>query len=77
MNVSEIADVLKQEQSMISHNLKPLIRCGFVLVERQWKERIYTLNEKIMKPVFQLIDQHTGTYCPGMKCPKNEICEGD
>src|SRR3972149_10819900 len=76
-NVTEIADILNQEQSMISHNLRPLVRCGFVLVKRKWKERIYSLNEKTMKPLFQIIEKHTDAYCPKMKCSKIDVCEGD
>ena len=34
-NVTQLADGLNQEQSMISHNLKSLARCGFVFVERK------------------------------------------
>ena len=44
-NVTEIAKALDQEQSMVSHNLKPLVRCSLVLVKRRWKERRYSLNE--------------------------------
>jgi len=57
--------------------LKPLIRCGFVLVERKWKEHIYTLNEKTMKPLFGIIEKHTDTYCPKTKCSKMTVSEGD
>jgi len=76
-NVTEIADVLNQEQSMISHNLKPLVRCGFVLVERKGKERIYTLNERTMKPLFKIVEKHTDAYCPRVKCTKITMPEGD
>ncbi|HIE18592.1 TPA: ArsR family transcriptional regulator, partial [Candidatus Bathyarchaeota archaeon] len=34
-NVTQMAEVLNQDQSMISHNLKSLIRCSFVFVERK------------------------------------------
>ena len=30
MNVSQLAESLGQEQSMVSHNLRPLVRCRFV-----------------------------------------------
>ena len=32
MSVTELADSLGQEQSMISHNLKPLLECNFVYI---------------------------------------------
>jgi len=63
-NVTEITQVLGQEQSMISHNLRRLVRCGFVFVERQGKERIYSLNTRTMDPLFELIDFHVQNYCP-------------
>jgi len=63
-NVTEISEALNQEQSMISHNLKPLTRCGFVFVQRKGKERIYSVNKETMEPMFKLIDNHMKKYCP-------------
>lgn len=63
-NVTEISNVLNQEQSMISHNLKPLTRCGFVFVQRKGKERIYSVNRETMEPMFKIIDNHMKKYCP-------------
>jgi DNA-binding transcriptional ArsR family regulator len=68
-NVTELAEALNQEQSMISHNLKPLTRCGFVFVERKGKQRIYSLNRETMEPMYKLIDRHRKKYCP-----KNGSC---
>ena len=76
-NATEIADALDQEQSMVSHNLKPLVRCRLVLVKRKWKERIYSLNEETMKPLFKIIEKHTNAYCPNGKCLKTTVHEGD
>jgi len=70
-NVTQISDALHQEQSMISHNLSPLIRCRFVFVKRRWKERIYSLNEETMESMFKIIDNHVEKYCPKKgKCLK-------
>lgn len=63
-SVSEIASKLKQEQSMISHNLKPLERCAFVFKERKKKQQIYSLNAETMKPLFKLFIFHSEKYCP-------------
>ena len=68
-NVTQLAEHLNQEQSMISHNLKPLTRCGFVFVERKGKERIYSLNRETMEPMYKIIDDHMRKYCP-----KNGSC---
>ena len=66
-NVSQLVYILNQEQSMISHNLKSLARCGFVLVERKGRERVYSLNRETMEPMFKLIDKHMNKYCPENK----------
>lgn len=63
-NVTQLAQALNQEQSMISHNLKPLVRCRFVFVERKWKERVYSLNRETMEPLFKMFAYHAEKYCP-------------
>jgi len=63
-SVTEIARSLKQEQSMISHNLKPLEKCRFVFSERKEKQRIYSLNKETVEPLFRLFDHHAQKYCP-------------
>jgi len=68
-NVTEISKALRQDQTMISHNLQPLVRCGFVFVERRWKERVYSLNSETMNALFKLIASHAEKYCPReMRC---------
>ena len=70
-NVTDISKALSQEQSMISHNLKPLIRCHFVSVKRRWKERVYSLNAETMEPLFQIISGHFENYCSAEEgCPE-------
>ena len=49
---------------MISHNLKPLTRCRFILAQRRGKERYYSLNRETMEPLFKIIDDHVEKYCP-------------
>jgi DNA-binding transcriptional ArsR family regulator len=63
-NVTEISEALNQEQSMISHNLRPLERCGFVFSERRKKERFYSLNKETMESLFKIFAYHTEKYCP-------------
>jgi len=63
-NVTEIAEALNQEQSMISHNLKPLERCRFVFSERRKKERLYSLNKETMQKLFKIFSYHAEKYCP-------------
>jgi DNA-binding transcriptional ArsR family regulator len=63
-SVTEVAESLKQEQSMISHNLEPLEKCGFVFSERKQKQRIYSLNKETVEPLFELFVYHSQKYCP-------------
>ena len=63
-NVTEISEALNQEQSMISHNLKPLERCRFVFSERRKKEHFYSLNKETMERLFKIFSYHAEKYCP-------------
>ncbi|MDD5193506.1 MAG: metalloregulator ArsR/SmtB family transcription factor [Candidatus Nanoarchaeia archaeon] len=62
-NVSEIVKELKADQTAVSHDLTRLKRCGFVNVENNGKYRYYTLNEKTIKPIMELIDNHMSNFC--------------
>jgi DNA-binding transcriptional ArsR family regulator len=64
MNVSALADSLGQEQSMVSHNLKPLERCALIYVERQGKEKIYSVNNDTVDALLSLVEKHAAKYCP-------------
>ena len=68
-NVTQIAETLGQEQSMISHNLRPLVECRFVYVERRGKERVYSVNHGTVDPLFKVVEDHAVNYCPsGGRC---------
>ncbi len=62
-SVSAITKALKSDQSAISHNLKRLLLCHFVTVQQVGKERIYSINEDTVKPLFDQIDKHVKKYC--------------
>jgi DNA-binding transcriptional ArsR family regulator len=69
MSVNELAASLGQEQSMVSHNLKPLIECNFIAIKRQGKKHIYTVNEETIRPIFAAVQNHAQKFCPtGGKC---------
>jgi DNA-binding transcriptional ArsR family regulator len=69
MSVNELAASLGQEQSMISHNLKPLLECNLITVKRQGKKRVYTVNEETIRPIFATVQNHAEKFCPtGGKC---------
>lgn len=62
-NVSEICHKTGFEQTMVSHNLRRLERCGMVFVEQKGKNRYYTLNNKTIVPLMKMIDIHIKQYC--------------
>lgn len=69
MSVNELANALRQEQSMISHNLKPLLECNFVYLEKQGKQRIYSVNKETIGALFKAVENHAEKFCPtGGKC---------
>ena len=63
-NVTEISQTLNQEQSMISHNLKPLEKCRFIFSERRKRERFYSLNKETLEQLFKTFAYHAEKYCP-------------
>ena len=69
MSVNELADSIGQEQSMISHNLKPLLECNFVYIKRDGKKRIYSVNKESVGALFKAVEVHAEKFCPtGGKC---------
>jgi len=69
MSVNELAEALGQEQSMVSHNLKPLLECNFVYIERVGKKRIYFVNKETIGALFTTVENHAKKFCPtGGKC---------
>jgi DNA-binding transcriptional ArsR family regulator len=63
MNVSEIMGNLDMDQTSVSHDLARLKQCGFVKSEVNGKFRVYSLNDKTIKPLMVLIDKHMSQYC--------------
>jgi DNA-binding transcriptional ArsR family regulator len=73
MSVTELATALGQEQSMISHNLKPLLACNLITIQKQGKKHIYAANQETLNPLFEAIQNHAQKFCPtGGKCLKGE-----
>jgi len=63
LNVSGLATLLKQEQSMISHNLKLLEKCNFISSERRGKEKYVFVNESTVPALFALVETHARNSC--------------
>ena len=64
MSVNELANSLGQEQSMISHNLKPLLECNFVYSKKAGKKRIYSVNQETVGALFRVVENHAENFCP-------------
>jgi len=62
-NVTRLTQDLGIHQTSVSHSLKRLLDCGFVLVKKKGQERIYSLNQKTIQPLVRLMEQHISTYC--------------
>ena len=62
-SVTEICNETGFNQTTTSHNLKRLLKCGFIKVEKKGKKRIYSLNKKTTQPLMKIIDTHMNTYC--------------
>jgi ArsR family transcriptional regulator, nickel/cobalt-responsive transcriptional repressor len=72
-SVSELAAAIGQEQSMISHNIKPLLECNLITLQKQGKKHLYKANEETMRPIFQAVLNHAQKWCPtGGKCLRGE-----
>lgn len=60
--VTEICEELDFEQSRVSHNLRCLENCGFVTATQDGKKKVYSLDEKTILPMLELIDEHIEKY---------------
>ena len=63
MNVTQLAKTLKQEQSMISHNLKPLLHCRLIDSERKGKSIFYHLNSDTFNKLVIVVENHAQNHC--------------
>lgn len=76
-SVNEICRALEFEQSRVSHNLKCLEACGFVLSKQNGKNKIYSLDRKHIMPILDKIDGHIERYSKRLEsCGilKNKSC---
>ena len=70
LTVGELADSLGQQQSMISHNLKPLEKCRFIYTKKQGKSKLLKLNQETVGAIFDAVEEHAQNHCPWKgNCP--------
>ena len=67
MNVSQISTTIKQEQAIISVNLKQLEKSVLVISEISGNERLYSLNKEIVETLAHVLELHTAKHCPGLR----------
>ncbi len=72
-NVSELMKELKMEQTVVSHDLARLKKCGFVISDVEGKYRYYRRNEDTIKPLMELIDKHMSIFCVNILKNKKEV----
>ena len=68
-NVSEIQKMLKLEQTIVSHDLQRLKRCGFISVEKRGRYRYYSLNKQTIAPLMSIINKHMKKFCMRIVSP--------
>ena len=61
--VSEICEELGEEQSKVSHNLRKLAECNVLSVEQIGKHRRYSLNERTILPLMEIVREHVERFC--------------
>jgi DNA-binding transcriptional ArsR family regulator len=66
-NISEISAVLKQEQGIVTANLKQLEKCVLVISENSGNNRLYCLNKEIVEPLSHVLELHMAKHCPGLR----------
>ena len=69
-NVTQLTNELGIHQTSVSHALKRLLDCGFVIVKRNGKERFYSVNKKTIGPLIKLMENHVKIYCAKDLCKK-------
>ncbi len=62
-DVTQICHHTRLEQSMVSHHLKRLEKCGMVSVVQQGKHHYYSLNKETIQPLMRMIDEHMCRHC--------------
>ena len=66
-SVMEISKELKYEQSRVSHNLKRLECCGFIILKLKGKQHIYSIDRSYIKPIMLKIDKYMDKYNKRLK----------
>ena len=63
--VNEIMEELNTEQSLVSHHLQGMRKCGLVLSRREGKNVMYKLADKSVIKLLADIDKLSVKFCSG------------
>lgn len=63
LSVNEITEIVKGEQSKISHNLSKLLQCHILNVKQKGKQRVYSLNSETVIPMLKIVKSHIKKNC--------------
>ena len=61
--VRDIMDEINQEQSLVSHHLQEMRKCGIVRTRREGKNIIYGLADKSVVKLLEDIDRLSKKFC--------------
>ncbi len=67
MSVNELCEMVKEEQTRVSHELRCLTVCGLVDYRRDGKRAIYSLNQKTVLPLLEAADRHVERFAERIK----------
>lgn len=70
-NVTELVKNCGFERTLVSHNLATLLNARLISFRKSGKERIYFPNEKIVVPLFFLIENFVCSKCSFRKTCDN------
>ncbi|MCW3998514.1 MAG: winged helix-turn-helix domain-containing protein [Candidatus Bathyarchaeota archaeon] len=75
--ITEISTAIKQEQTIVSTNLKQLEKSALVTSEISGNKQLYSLNREIVEPLAHVLELHTAKHCPGLRVciPKEKLKE--
>ena len=65
--LTEISTEIKQEQNIVSVNLKQLEKCAIIISKISENKQIYSLNREIVEHLAHILELHTAKHCPGLR----------
>ena len=64
--ITEISTEIKQEQNIVSANLKQLEKCSLIISKISENKQVYSLNREIVEHLAHILELHAAKHCPGL-----------